>query len=263
MRIFFGLILLTLVSSVSAESLSRQVERALASYPEQSKASKSKPIDMNLVYSLLGKPQSQTQKRKKRRTTLTDRELRTLVLDKPQKTQKRRSRSRRRNQSSDWQTIAKEFMGSSHRRPSSRQKTRTRSKPYPYRNVRNAISKARKMINIRYVWGGTTPRGFDCSGLVQYTYRAAGIHLPRTAATQFKATKHIRRQRDARPGDLVFFHLPIARKVYINHVGIYMGSNRILHAPGEGTRIAIDNMDAIRWSQFIVGYGRPMKKVRY
>ncbi|HIQ06864.1 MAG TPA: NlpC/P60 family protein, partial [Thiotrichaceae bacterium] len=160
----------------------------------------------------------------------------------------------------NWQAVARRIMSSEQSKPSYMTKTITR--PYAYRNFKNAITKAKKMLNIKYLWGGTTPRGFDCSGLVQYTYRAAGIHLPRTAATQYRATKRIRHQRDARAGDLVFFHLPIARKVYINHVGIYLGGNRVLHAPGEGTRIAIDNLDTIRWSRFVVAYGRPMKNIR-
>lgn len=76
-----------------------------------------------------------------------------------------------------------------------------------------------------YVYGGTTPRGFDCSGLTQYVYRRQGISLPRTAAAQRRATRRISKAA-ARPGDLVFFHS--GRSVY--HVGIYAGGNKMVDA---------------------------------
>ncbi len=118
-----------------------------------------------------------------------------------------------------------------------------------------AIKKAKTMVNVPYVWGGTTPKGFDCSGLVQYTYRYAGIKLPRTAATQYRATKRTSLAK-AKPGDLLFFHTPQPRKVYVNHVGIYLGNDRFLHAPGFGTKVTIDPLDAL-WKMHIVGIGRP------
>lgn len=76
-----------------------------------------------------------------------------------------------------------------------------------------------------YVYGGTTPRGFDCSGLTQYVYRKQGIRIPRTAQAQRGAMRRISRA-SARPGDLVFFHS--GRSVY--HVGIYAGNGKMVDA---------------------------------
>ena len=79
---------------------------------------------------------------------------------------------------------------------------------------------------VPYRNGGSDPKGFDCSGLVQYAYGQAGIRVPRTTAQQFGAATRIDR-REARPGDLLFFR--ISRTV--SHVGIYIGNGEMIHAP--------------------------------
>jgi cell wall-associated NlpC family hydrolase len=85
-----------------------------------------------------------------------------------------------------------------------------------------------------YRYGGTSPRGFDCSGFTQWVYARAGKRLPRTSAAQAAATRNIPR-RAARRGDLVFFHS--GGRVY--HVGIYAGHGRLWHSPrpGQGVRL--------------------------
>ncbi len=88
-----------------------------------------------------------------------------------------------------------------------------------------AVSLARSLGGIRYVWGGTTTSGFDCSGFTRYVYRKAGVNLPRTAAAQQRA---VRRVSNPRPGDLVFFGNPA------HHVGIYAGNGTMYDAPRKG-----------------------------
>ena len=89
------------------------------------------------------------------------------------------------------------------------------------------VNYAKKYLGVKYVWGGTSPNGFDCSGLVQYVYRQFGIKLNRVAADQAKqGTKVTRAQ--LRPGDLVFFNTD--SRSGIDHVGIYIGNNQFLHA---------------------------------
>ena len=80
-----------------------------------------------------------------------------------------------------------------------------------------------------YVYGGSTPRGFDCSGLTGYVYGLLGISLPRSAAAQYGATTRIARSQ-AVPGDLVFFFTGGT----VTHVGIYLGGNMMLAAPHTG-----------------------------
>jgi murein DD-endopeptidase len=95
------------------------------------------------------------------------------------------------------------------------------------------------MLGQPYRWGGAAPGGFDCSGLVVYATRSAGLHLPRTAAEQLHAGVPIAR-RELRAGDLVFLHL--SRKEL--HVGIALDGNRFVHAPSAGGHVRIDSIDA-------------------
>jgi hypothetical protein len=85
-----------------------------------------------------------------------------------------------------------------------------------------------------YRWGGTGPRGYDCSGLVQRAWRAAGVSIPRVTYRQYRMRPHISRRR-LRPGDLVFFH-------GLGHVGIYVGHGRFIHSPHTGTRVRVERL---------------------
>jgi peptidoglycan DL-endopeptidase CwlO len=96
------------------------------------------------------------------------------------------------------------------------------------------LQEAAKLKGIPYVWGGTTTRGFDCSGYTGYVYKKAGKKLPRTSRQQYSATKHISRAA-AKPGDLVFFKSG-GGSVY--HVGIYAGGNMLWHSSRPGRPVA-------------------------
>ncbi len=91
----------------------------------------------------------------------------------------------------------------------------------------------------RYRYGGTTREGFDCSGLVFYAHQQLGLAVPRTSHDQAKEAEKVKRRKLER-GDLVFFKID-SRKV--NHVGIYIGEHRFVHAPGEGKTVTIDSLD--------------------
>lgn len=95
------------------------------------------------------------------------------------------------------------------------------------------LREAAKLKGTPYRYGGTTPRGFDCSGYTGYVYKKAGHKLPRTSRAQYSATKHITR-RAAKPGDLVFFKS--GGSVY--HVGIYAGGNMLWHSSRPGRPVA-------------------------
>jgi peptidoglycan DL-endopeptidase CwlO len=96
------------------------------------------------------------------------------------------------------------------------------------------LREAAKLKGAPYRWGGTTPRGFDCSGYTGYVYKKAGKTLPRTSRAQYSATKHITRKA-AKPGDLVFFKNG-GGGVY--HVGVYAGGNMLWHASRPGRPVA-------------------------
>ncbi|MFE4260184.1 NlpC/P60 family protein [Streptomyces sp. NPDC056883] len=109
-----------------------------------------------------------------------------------------------------------------------------------------AVAFARAQLGKPYVWGATGPRSYDCSGLTQAAWRAAGVTLPRTTWDQVKAAPRIATSA-LRPGDLVFFYADIS------HVGIYIGGGRMIHAPRPGTSVREDSV----YYQPIYGSVRP------
>jgi cell wall-associated NlpC family hydrolase len=100
---------------------------------------------------------------------------------------------------------------------------------------------ARAQIGTRYVLGGTTPNGFDCSGLVKYVMAALKVDLPRTAAQQARIGHEIGRDRDRlRPGDLLTFG---KGKKGVSHIGIYVGEGRYIHASVGAGRVIESDLD--------------------
>ena len=96
------------------------------------------------------------------------------------------------------------------------------------------VATAMKYLGVPYVWGGTTPYGFDCSGLVQYVYAENGISIPRVTYTQQAAATPVSFD-DLQPGDLVFW----GYSAY--HVGIYIGNGQYIHSPSPGKSVCIQS----------------------
>ena len=121
-------------------------------------------------------------------------------------------------------------------------------------NKKVVIKTAKEMLGVKYRYGGSTPKkGFDCSGLVQYSHKAAGISLPRTTGQLYKAAKRISR-RYLQAGDLVFFKTSLSRLA--SHVGIYLGNNKFIHAPSSGKRVKISSMKEKYWRKRFTSAGR-------
>ncbi|GAA3771224.1 NlpC/P60 family protein [Streptomyces phyllanthi] len=99
-----------------------------------------------------------------------------------------------------------------------------------------ALSYAYGKLGSPYVWGATGPDAFDCSGLTQAAYRAAGVSLPRTTYAQIGAGQHVARDQ-LLPGDLVFFYSGVS------HVGIYVGNGQMIHAPRPGEPVRVAPLD--------------------
>ncbi|MFD9305799.1 NlpC/P60 family protein [Streptomyces sp. NPDC060048] len=96
-----------------------------------------------------------------------------------------------------------------------------------------AVMAARSAVGRPYVWGSTGPSGFDCSGLMVWSYRQAGVALPRTSQAQRHAGRHVPLSQ-ARPGDLVTYRSDAS------HVGMYVGNGQVVHAPYPGARVRYD-----------------------
>lgn len=102
-----------------------------------------------------------------------------------------------------------------------------------------AIATARTRLGDPYVWGGSGPDVFDCSGLTQWSYAHAGISLPRTAAEQWYAGPHVALG-DLQPGDLLFWAYDDSSPASIHHVAIYLGGGMMIAAPHTGDVVRVE-----------------------
>ncbi|TGE33311.1 NlpC/P60 family protein [Desulfosporosinus sp. Sb-LF] len=109
------------------------------------------------------------------------------------------------------------------------------------------ISTAKTYLGVKYVWGGTTPAGFDCSGFVQYVFKDQGIILPRVSKDQATVGTAIR-YKDLQPGDLMFFSMN--ENGVVSHVGIYIGGGTFIGAENAGVRVV--TLDQYWISRFVV-----------
>lgn len=111
---------------------------------------------------------------------------------------------------------------------------------------------AEGLLGVPYRYGGETPQGFDCSGLVLYVHRQLGLRVPRTADAQFEAARSVP-VRDLAPGDLVFFRLAGSK---VSHVGIFVGDGRFVHAPSSGGEVRYAELGDPWWWNRFIGAGR-------
>ncbi len=116
----------------------------------------------------------------------------------------------------------------------------------------NAAGVALRQVGVPYRYGGASISGFDCSGLVQYSYRAAGKSLPRTTAQLWSATRTVDRK-DIRKGDLLFFSI----EGKMSHVGMYLGGERFVHAPSSGRTVTVAKLNSPFYAKAFLRAGRP------
>jgi cell wall-associated NlpC family hydrolase len=111
------------------------------------------------------------------------------------------------------------------------------SSPVPPGRYSGVVGIAMQYLGVPYVWGGASPKGFDCSGLVMYVFAQVGISLPHYTVAQYNYPDSVSVPRnELQPGDLVFF-------AGLGHVGIYVGGGNFIHAPHTGSSVRIDSLN--------------------
>jgi cell wall-associated NlpC family hydrolase len=111
-----------------------------------------------------------------------------------------------------------------------------------------AARHAEAMLGTRYRYGGSSPStGFDCSGLIQYSYKKAGVSVPRSTAEQRRAARIVHVSA-LRPGDIVFFDQEGKKN---SHAGMYLGGLEFIHAPSSGKRVRKDRIDSPYWRKHL------------
>ncbi len=116
--------------------------------------------------------------------------------------------------------------------------------------LQGLLDLARSLEGTRYMYGGQTPNGFDCSGYVKYVMKSIGIEMPRAAAEQYRSGTPISRS-EAKPGDLVFFHGGGA----INHSGFYLGNGMFISSTSS-SGVKVTSVSGPYWGEHFYGFSR-------
>ena len=114
-----------------------------------------------------------------------------------------------------------------------------------------AVSVAMQQVGTPYRYGGNGPAGFDCSGLVHYSYLQAGKRVPRTTGQLWDSSTTVNRA-ELKAGDLLFFK--VGGKM--QHVGLYVGGDRFVHAPSTGKRVSVQSLQSDYYGQALLRAGR-------
>ena len=115
-----------------------------------------------------------------------------------------------------------------------------------------AAAVALDQVGVPYRYGGSTPSGFDCSGLVQYSYTRAGVRVPRTTGQLWSASNPVGSD-ELRAGDLLFFSI----EGKMSHVGVYLGQQRFVHAPQSGRKVSVASLNSPFYRAAFLRAGRP------
>jgi murein DD-endopeptidase len=121
-----------------------------------------------------------------------------------------------------------------------------------YNTADQAAAVALQQIGVPYRYGGSTPNGFDCSGLIYYSYSRAGKNVPRTTGALWSDIQPVAKSR-MQVGDVLFFRI----EGKMSHVGMYIGDNQFVHAPSSGKIVTIGSLRTDFYRKAFIRAGRP------
>ena len=145
------------------------------------------------------------------------------------------------------------------KKPAAQQQTTEKSGGGQSKAGNDLVSYAKQFMGIRYKWGGTTTKGFDCSGFTQYVMRHFGVRIPRTSKEQASAGTAVKKA-DLRAGDIVYFTKSGSNRT-VNHVGIYIGGGSFIHSSsgGGGKGVTISGLNSGSYAARYAGARRYLK----
>jgi len=119
--------------------------------------------------------------------------------------------------------------------------------------ISSIIAQAKDFLGVKYVWAHSSPDSFDCSGFTQYVYKKNGVNLPRNSRSQARFGEKIASISNLMQGDLVFFNTD--KDPDVDHVGIYLGDNKFIHASSKGKKVMINSfaVDTFYKNKFLWG----------
>jgi len=123
----------------------------------------------------------------------------------------------------------------------------------------NIETNAKKFLGLKYLWGGTGPKCYDCSGFTQKVYKIAGIKIPRNSRAQAKIGEYIKYE-ELEKGDMVFFDTNRKKTGVVNHVGIYLEDGKFIHASSGNKKVVITSFDKKRYYKNRFLWGRRVIK---
>ena len=121
-----------------------------------------------------------------------------------------------------------------------------------YSNADQAAAVALQQIGVPYRYGGSTPNGFDCSGLIYYSYSKVGKNVPRTTGSLWSDIQPVAKNH-VRVGDVLFFRI----EGKMSHVGMYIGDNQFVHAPSSGKVVTVGSLQSEFYRKALIRAGRP------
>jgi len=198
---------------------------------------------------LLSQKNKQLTKIEKEKKVRLKRQKKTLAKEKKKKAlAKKKALSKKKALARKKALAKKKKLAKAKKTKSNKTNAKKKKKKKISKRKKPVTSIAKAKLGKRYVWGAVGPSYFDCSGFTSYVFRSKGINIPRTSRAQSKYGKLVDRKH-LKAGDLIFFDTSRTKRGIINHVGLYLGNNKFIHASSAKKRVIITNLNKAFYSK--------------